>query len=144
MVRWYSSFKRRAQAPLALIFLKIFYHLEDSVVTSAVKASGAVHSACRSAFALPISRAVSVHSALVTPLATLNCIAWFPLVQQGGPWSSKMNDQWFWLLGFEPRPSKEFLLLREVHLRLMLLLISMLMASFMFLQKTKLAVKRTK
>ena len=53
MVRWYSSFKRRAQAPLALIFLKIFYHLEDSVVTSAVKASGAVHSACRSAFGPP-------------------------------------------------------------------------------------------
>ena len=29
----------------------------------------------------------------------------------GGPWLSKMNDQWFWLLGFEPRPSKDYVLL---------------------------------
>ena len=92
-------------------FLEGIFHLEDSVVTSAGKASGAVRSACRSALALPISRAVSLHSALVTPLATLNCIAWFPLVQQGGPWLSKINDQWFWLLELEPRPSKDYVLL---------------------------------
>ena len=85
--------------------------LEDSLVTSAAKVSGAVRSACRSAVALPTSRAVSLFQSLVTPIATLNCIAWFPLLQHGGPWFSEMCDQWFWILGFRPRPSKEYVLL---------------------------------
>ena len=114
VVQWSSFFKylgSMLSSSTGTNFLEGIFHLEDSVVTSAGKASGAVRSACRSALALPISRAVSLHSALVTPLATLNCIAWFPLVQQGGPWLSKMNDQWFWLLGLEPRPSKDYVLL---------------------------------
>ena len=81
------------------------------MVTNAIKTCGAVRSAFRSTVALAISRAVSLHSALVTPLPTLNNIAWFPLVQQGGPWLSKLNDQWFWIFGFEPRRSKEYVLL---------------------------------
>ena len=77
-VQWSSFFKylgSMLSSSAGIKFFESIYHLEDSVVMSACKASGAVRSACRSAFALPISRAVSLHSALVTPLATLNCIA---------------------------------------------------------------------
>ena len=113
-VQWSSFFKKLVSmlsSSAGINFSESIYDLEDSVAMSSCEASGAVRSACRSPFALPISRAVSLHSALVTPLATLNCIAWFSLLQQGGPWLSKMNDQWFWLLGFEPRPSKDYVLL---------------------------------
>ena len=41
----------------------------------------------------------------------MNCTAWFPLVQQGGPWFSAMNDQWFWIFGLQPHKSKEYVLL---------------------------------
>ena len=108
LVQWSTSFKYLGSlisGSAAISFL------EDSTVTNAAKVCGAVGSACRSAVVLPISRAVSLHSALVTPIAILNCVAWFPLLQQGGPWLSAMCNQWFWILGLQPRPSKEYVLL---------------------------------
>ena len=55
---------------------ELFSYLVDSIVGNANKASGAVRSVCRSAVALPISRAVGLHKSLVSPIALLNCIAW--------------------------------------------------------------------
>ena len=84
--------------------------LEDCLITNAGKAGGAVRSACRSAVALPISRLVCLHKSLVSPIALLNCVAWFPFLEQNGKWYAAQQAQWWFFLGFKARPSKEYLI----------------------------------
>ena len=84
--------------------------LEDCLITNAGKAGGAVRSACRSAVALPISRLVYLHKSLVSPIALLNCVAWFPFLEQNGKWYAAQQAQWWFFLGFKARPSKEYLI----------------------------------
>ena len=52
-------------------------------VSEAKKIEVAVQSACLSAVAPPVSRAASFHTTLVTPAATLNFVAWLPLLLEG-------------------------------------------------------------
>ena len=59
--------------------------LEDSVVASVTKVAGALQSGCKSAVALPMSRLVDLHHALVDPIALLNGVAWVPFLERGGP-----------------------------------------------------------
>ena len=91
--------------------------LENSLVTSANKASGAVRGVCRSAVSLPTSRVVNLPKSLVSPLAQLNCVAWFPLIEQGGAWFMKQCGQWWFLVGLKTRKSKEYLLLSCLNFR---------------------------
>ena len=84
--------------------------LEDCLVRNAGKAYGAVRPACRSAVALPVSRLVYLHKSLVSPIALLNCVAWFPFLEQTGKWYAAQQAQWWFFLGFKARPSKEYLI----------------------------------
>ena len=83
----------------------------DCIVGNANKASGVVRSVYRSAVALPMSRAVGLHKSLVSPIALLNCIAWLPFLEQNSKWYAAQCDQWWFLLGFRPRPSRGYLIL---------------------------------
>ena len=82
----------------------------DYIVGNAIKARGAVRSVCRSAVALPMSRAVGLHKSLVSPIALLNCIAWLPFLEQNSKWYAALCDQWSFLLGLRPR-KKGYLIL---------------------------------
>ena len=73
-VKW-SSFFNYLGSPIAGIEGLSF--LVDSVVAQVVKICCALGSACRSAVALPLSRIVDLNQSLVTPVALLNCVAWF-------------------------------------------------------------------
>ena len=79
----------------------------DCIVGNANKASGAVRSVCRSAVALPVSRAVGLHKSLVSPIAFLNCVAWLPFFDQNSKWYAAQCDQWWFLIG----PSRGYLIL---------------------------------
>ena len=70
-----------------------------------------MRSTLRSAVAMPASRAVNLHKSLVSPLALLNCVAWLPFLEQNGKWYSAQCDQWWFLLGFRERPSKDYQIL---------------------------------
>ena len=85
--------------------------LEDSVVANATKVAGALGSACRSAFALPLSRIVDLHHSLVAPIALLNSTAWFPFLAKGGSWFSALCNQWWDALGISRQPGKDYVLL---------------------------------
>ena len=58
---------------------------EDSVVAGVTKVTRVLQSGCTSAVALPISRLVDLHHALVDPIALLNGVAWVPFLERGGP-----------------------------------------------------------
>ena len=45
----------------------------------------------------------------VSPIALLNCVAWFPFLEQTGKWYAAQHAQWWFFLGFKARPSKEYL-----------------------------------
>ena len=79
----------------------------DCIVGNAKKASGAVRSVCRSAVALPVSRAVGLHKSIVSPIALFNCIAWLPFLEQNSTWYAAQCDQWWFLIG----PSRGYLIL---------------------------------
>ena len=81
--------------------------LVDCIVANADKGNCAVRSALRSAVDMPMLLVKS----LVSHIALLNFVALLPFLDQGGPRHSAQSDQWWFLLGFKPRPSKEYLLL---------------------------------
>ena len=68
---------------------ELLSYLVDCVVGNANEASGAVRSVCRSAVAMPVSRAVGLHKSLVSPIALLNCVAWLPLLEPNSTWYAK-------------------------------------------------------
>ena len=90
---------------------ELLSYLVDCVVGNANKASDAVRSVCRSAVAMPVSRAVGLHKSLVSPIALLNCVAWLPLLEPNSTWYAKQCDQWWFLLRLRPRPSKGYKIL---------------------------------
>ena len=108
MICWSNSFKYLGSFVASHELLS---YLVDCVVGNANKASGAVRSVCRSAFAMPVSRAVGLHKSLVSPIALLNCVAWLPLLEPNSTWYAKQCDQWRFLLRLRPRPSKGYQIL---------------------------------
>ena len=76
MISWSNAFKYLGSFVSSY---ELFSYLVDCIVGNANKASGALRSVCRSAVALPMSRAVSLHKSLVSPIALfrLHCVASF-------------------------------------------------------------------
>ena len=84
---------------------------EDCLITNAGKAGGEVRSACRSTVSLPVSRRVCLNQFLVSPIALLHCVAWFPFLEQTIKWYAAHHNQWWFFIGFKARPSKKYLIL---------------------------------
>ena len=76
VISWSKSFNYLGSSVLSY---ELFSYLVECLVGKANKASGVVRSVCRSAVALPMSRAVSLHKSLVSPIALfrLHCVASF-------------------------------------------------------------------
>ena len=72
--------------------------------------TGALQSGYKSAVALPMSRLVDLHHALVDPIALLNGVAWVPFLARGGPWFSSMCKHWWNVVGLKPLQSKDYVL----------------------------------
>ena len=78
MISWSNSFKYLGSFVSSY---KLFSYLVDYIVGNANNANGAVRSVCRSAVALPVSRAVGLHKSQCNAFSIcslkLHCVAFF-------------------------------------------------------------------